>query len=85
MNELFQLSFAFQLTWWEWAIALAAALLIGVSKAGIKGLSVLFVTMMAYAFGGKASTGIVLPLLILEIYWQCIIITGIPNGNILLV
>ncbi len=47
-----------------WLLALTAAALIGVSKAGIKGLSVLFVTMMAFAFGGKASTGIVLPLLI---------------------
>lgn len=38
---------------------------LGWGKAGIKGLGPIIVTCMALAFGGKASTGIVLPLLML--------------------
>lgn len=40
-----------------------AAFIIGLSKAGLKGIDMLNVTIMAIVFGGKASTGIVLPLL----------------------
>ena len=40
-----------------------AAFIIGISKAGIKGLDVLNVLLMAVVFGGKASTGVILPLL----------------------
>ncbi|MBK8090038.1 MAG: sulfite exporter TauE/SafE family protein [Chitinophagaceae bacterium] len=42
---------------------LLAAFIIGLSKAGLKGMDMLNVTIMAIVFGGKASTGIVLPLL----------------------
>ena len=37
----------------------------GVSKAGIKGIAALIVTGFALAFGAKASTGILMPLLLL--------------------
>jgi uncharacterized protein len=40
-----------------------AAFIIGLTKAGLKGIDMLTVTIMALVFGGKASTGIVLPLL----------------------
>jgi uncharacterized membrane protein YfcA len=40
-----------------------AAFIIGLSKAGLKGIDMLNVTIMTIVFGGKASTGIVLPLL----------------------
>src|SRR5947208_5353750 len=40
-----------------------SAFIIGLSKAGIKGIDMMNVTIMAIVFGGKASTGIVLPLL----------------------
>ncbi len=40
-----------------------AAFIIGLSKAGLKGIDMMNVTIMAIVFGGKASTGIVLPLL----------------------
>jgi len=40
-----------------------AAFTIGLAKAGLKGIEMLTVTLMAIVFGGKASTGIVLPLL----------------------
>ena len=39
------------------------ALIIGLAKAGLRGIDMLNVTIMALVFGGKASTGIVLPLL----------------------
>jgi uncharacterized protein len=39
------------------------AFIIGLSKGGLKGMEMLNVTIMAIVFGGKASTGIVLPLL----------------------
>ncbi|MBL7742432.1 MAG: sulfite exporter TauE/SafE family protein [Chitinophagaceae bacterium] len=41
----------------------AGAFIIGLAKAGLKGIDMLNVTLMALVFGGKASTGIVLPLL----------------------
>lgn len=48
-----------------WILAFGAAFIIGLSKAGIKGIAVLNVTLMALAFGAKESTGIVVPLLVL--------------------
>ncbi len=40
-----------------------SAFIVGLAKAGLKGIDMLNVTIMALVFGGKASTGIVLPLL----------------------
>ena len=48
-----------------WVLALLAAFLIGISKAGLKGLSLFNVTLLALAFGAKASTGIIMPFLVL--------------------
>lgn len=47
----------------DWTCILLAAFLIGLGKAGLKGLDILSVTLMAWVFGSKTSTGIVLPLL----------------------
>jgi uncharacterized protein len=47
----------------NWALIFLAAFIIGLSKAGLKGIDMMNVTIMAIVFGGKASTGIVLPLL----------------------
>ena len=49
----------------EFVLAFTAAFLMGVSKSGIKGLSILFITMMALVFGAKASTGIMVPFLMI--------------------
>src|SRR6056297_3563740 len=49
----------------SWILATLAAFVIGMSKAGIKGIAVINVTLMALAFGAKESTGMVVPLLIL--------------------
>ena len=47
----------------NWLIIALGAFIIGLSKAGLKGIDMLNVTLMAIVFGGKASTGVVLPLL----------------------
>jgi uncharacterized membrane protein YfcA len=47
----------------QWILVMLAAFLIGMGKAGLKGVDMLNVTLMAIVFGGKTSTGIVLPLL----------------------
>ncbi|WP_200978628.1 sulfite exporter TauE/SafE family protein [Echinicola sp. 20G] len=48
----------------SWILSFLAAFVIGLSKAGIKGIAIINVTFMAIAFEAKQSTGIVLPLLI---------------------
>jgi uncharacterized membrane protein YfcA len=49
-----------------WIIIMLASFFIGLGKAGLKGIDMLSVTLMAFVFGSKASTGIVLPLLCLS-------------------
>jgi len=65
MEDLLTLSNQLQLSTTYWLLAFFSALVVGLSKAGIKGLGVIVVTLMALVFGGKASTGIVLLLLII--------------------
>jgi uncharacterized protein len=48
----------------QWTLAIVAAFCSGVSKAGLAGVGLLGVTFMAAAVPGRASSGIVLPLLI---------------------
>jgi len=57
MHMLFSPTFIY------WMLILLAAFIIGLSKAGLKGIDMMNVTIMAIVFGGKASTGVVLPLL----------------------
>lgn len=59
MNGLFEGSFL------NWLLVALASFIIGLSKAGVKGIDMMNVTLMAIVFGGKASTGVVLPLLCL--------------------
>jgi uncharacterized membrane protein YfcA len=47
----------------QWILILLATFIIGLAKAGLKGIEMMNVTIMAIVFGSKASTGIVLPLL----------------------
>lgn len=51
-------------TFTAWILAATAAFLMGTSKAGLKGLSIFNVTLMALAFGARESTGILMPLLL---------------------
>src|SRR3954470_3014932 len=48
---------------WEWALAAFAALIVGISKAGIGGLGVLSGLVFTYIMPAKQATGVVLPLL----------------------
>jgi uncharacterized membrane protein YfcA len=49
---------------WQWALAVGAALGIGISKSGLPGISLLHVVLFANLFPGLQSTGVVLPMLI---------------------
>jgi uncharacterized protein len=57
MNSLFEETLV------NWLLVALGAFIIGLSKAGMKGVDMMNVTIMAIVFGGKASTGVVLPLL----------------------
>lgn len=48
---------------WEWGLAIVAALIVGISKAGIGGLGMLAVAIFAQLMPAKQATGMVLPLL----------------------
>ena len=47
-----------------WLLLALAAFGIGITKSGFSGVSLVHVLIFAYVFGAKASTGIVLPMLI---------------------
>lgn len=55
---------SYQISITGFLIAFLATVLLGVGKAGVKGLGVLIVLLMAVVFGGKASTGILIPLMV---------------------
>ncbi|MDQ3017031.1 MAG: hypothetical protein M3R25_10000 [Bacteroidota bacterium] len=54
-----------QLTWMQWALAFLGAFMVGIAKGGIKGLGPIITVVIALGFGGKASTGIIMPLLMI--------------------
>ncbi|HBK72366.1 MAG TPA: hypothetical protein DDZ39_12050 [Flavobacteriaceae bacterium] len=49
----------------QWISILSAVFLLGMSKAGIKGMGILIVVILAFVFGEKTSTGVLLPMLII--------------------
>lgn len=55
----------FELSTSAWIFLTVSAFLIGMAKTGIHGAGMAAVPLLALAFGGKASTGITLPLLIM--------------------
>jgi uncharacterized membrane protein YfcA len=52
-----------QLQYYQWILGIASGAVIGMSKAGLNGMALLFIPLMALSFGGKASTGLLLPML----------------------
>lgn len=58
------LNFLLNISVASWILALSAAFILGISKAGIKGIAIIIVTMMALAFGARESTGLLVPLLV---------------------
>jgi len=59
-----QLIDTYHLTYLNWFLAFLGAFLLGVGKAGIKGIGVVIVTLMALVFGGKSSTGTLIPMMV---------------------
>ena len=57
-------SISSEITTTAWVLAFTAVIVLGISKAGIKGIAIIIVTLMALAFGAKQSTGLIVPLLI---------------------
>lgn len=55
---------SYQLSPLQWSIVALAVLLLGLAKSGIKGIGIIIVVALAFVFGEKSSTGILLPLLI---------------------
>lgn len=55
---------SYNLTALQWLAVGCAVFLLGISKSGIKGLGIAIVIILAFVFGEKASTGILLPMLI---------------------
>lgn len=55
---------SYHLTVLQWTAIGFAVVLLGFSKSGIKGIGIIIVVILAFVFGEKASTGILLPLLI---------------------
>ncbi|GAB5527531.1 MAG: sulfite exporter TauE/SafE family protein [Roseivirga sp.] len=53
-----------QLSLIDWISIIGSAFVLGLSKSGIKGISIIIVALMALVFGAKASTGILLPMLL---------------------
>jgi uncharacterized membrane protein YfcA len=49
----------------QWILLFFCAMLIGMSKVGVPGVSLIVVPTLAIIFGGKASTGILLPILLM--------------------
>ena len=49
---------------WQWVLAVAGAFFVGVSKAGISGLGLLFIAIFANIMPTKLASGFMLPLLI---------------------
>ena len=57
-----------ELSYWmntpyDWILLFVCALLIGMSKTGIQGITLLAIPLMAINFGAKPSTGLILPML----------------------
>jgi len=53
-----------EITLTSWILALIASFVLGISKAGLKGIAMVTVTLMALAFGARESTGLIVPLLL---------------------
>lgn len=55
---------SFQLSLLQWLAIGSAGFLLGISKSGIKGIGIVIILILAFVFGEKASTGVLLPMLI---------------------
>ena len=65
MQNLASLIQSYDLTSLQWILLAVSGLLIGMSKTGISGVGLMVVPLLANAFGGRPSVGLLLPILIL--------------------
>jgi uncharacterized membrane protein YfcA len=56
---------SFHISALEWLVILICGMLIGMSKVGVPGVSMLVVPALAFIFGAKQSTGVLLPILMM--------------------
>jgi len=56
---------SFDLSTWQWVWVIISAFLVGFSKTGISGFMMPVIPIIASVFGGKESTGVILPLLLI--------------------
>ena len=57
--------FSYQLSYVELALVLSVAVFTGMSKTGVHGAGMLAVPLLANVFGGQASSGVLLPMLVM--------------------
>jgi hypothetical protein len=57
--------FEFDFSLIQWILLAVCALFVGMSKVGIAGISMFYIPVLALIFGGKPSTGILLPMLMM--------------------
>lgn len=62
MTDLLQ---SYDLSTLQWALLCLSGLLIGMSKTGLSGVGLMVVPILANAFGGRPSVGLLLPILII--------------------
>ena len=55
---------SFNLIFIHWVAIVIAAFILGVSKSGIKGIGIIIILIIAFVFGEKESTGVLLPMLV---------------------
>ena len=60
-----QVIHTFDLSMWQWVWLIISAFLVGFSKTGISGFMMPVIPVIASVFGGKESTGVILPLLLM--------------------
>jgi uncharacterized protein len=53
-----------QVSWTVWFVTLGCAFINGLSKSGLKGIGMVSIPILAYMYGGMASSGVLLPFLI---------------------
>ncbi len=53
----------FNFSFYQWLLAVLCGMMVGMAKTGVAGIGLLTVAILAGLFGGKASTGILLPML----------------------
>ena len=56
---------SFELSLVQWIFFMASAMMVGMSKVGVPGVSLVVIPTLAFIFGGKPSTGVLLPMLMM--------------------